>query len=141
MSSDGKTKGSCACGAVKFETDEPITGFTACHCKTCRQWTGGPFMATNCGENVRFEGEENIGKINFSEWAERGFCKVCGSSLYYKLISSGQYFMSLGSFEDQNGLVMKTQVFIDEKPDSYEFANECKVMTGEEVFAQFAPKQ
>ena len=35
--------------------------------------------------------------------------------------------------------VLEHQVFIDEKPDYYSFANETKNMTGAEIFAQFVP--
>ena len=36
------------------------------------------------------------------------------------------------------GLVFDHQIFIEEKPSFYAFANETKNMTGEEVFALFA---
>lgn len=141
MSDNGKMSGGCLCGGVKFKVDDPITGFSACHCKTCRRWTSGPLLASNCGENVHFEGEENIGRFKSSDWAERGFCKICGSNLFYFLVPSGLYMMSVGAFDVQDGLNMKSQVFIDEKPDCYDFANDTKCLTGEEVFALFAPKE
>tara|TARA_R110000782_G_scaffold247184_1_gene333926 strand:+ start:104 stop:268 length:165 start_codon:yes stop_codon:yes gene_type:complete len=31
-----------------------------------------------------------------------------------------------------------TQIFTEEKPDYYDFTNQTKMMTGEEVFAAFA---
>ena len=141
MSEDGKKSGGCLCGSVRFDLDEAITSFGACHCDMCRRWTGGPYLATDCGKGVRFEGEENIGRFKSSDWAERGFCKICGSSLFYFIIPSGDYLMAVGAFDDQDGLDMTSQVFIDEKPDCYGFANETKLMTGEEVFALYAPKE
>ena len=39
------------------------------------------------------------------------------------------------------GLRFKSQIFIDEKPDWYTFANETENMTGAEVFAMYAPKE
>ena len=36
---------------------------------------------------------------------------------------------------------MDNQIFIDEKPDFYSFANETTTLTGEEVFAQFNDSQ
>jgi len=140
MSDNGKKTGGCLCGAVRFELDEAISSFGACHCDMCRRWTGGPYLAKDCGDSVRFEGEENIERYKSSDWAERGFCRKCGSSLFYFVVPSGHYIMSMGAFDDQDGLQMKSQVFIDEKPDSYDFANETKNMTGEEVFALYAPE-
>ncbi|MCP4711575.1 MAG: GFA family protein [Planctomycetes bacterium] len=141
MSDNGKMTGACLCGGVKFHLDEAITNFGACHCEMCRRWTSGPFLARDCGKNVHFEGEENIERYKSSDWAERGFCKICGSNLFYYVIPSGDYIMSVGAFDDPNGLEMKSQIFIDEKPNCYDFANDTKIMTGAEVMALYAPKE
>lgn len=140
MSDVGKTSGGCLCGAVRFTVDEPIHDFGACHCTMCRRWSGGPALAANCGKGVHFTGEENIQRYRSSEWAERGFCKVCGSNLFYHLIGEDTYMMATGAFDDQNGLEMTSQIFIDEKPDCYDFTNATPTLTGAEMFAMYAPK-
>jgi len=140
MADNGKKTGSCMCGGVKFALDKEITGFSACHCHMCRRWASSPWFATDCGKVVRFEGEENIGRFKSSNWAERGFCKICGSSLFYFLIPTGHYMMSVGAFDDQNGIEMKLQAFMDEKPDCYDFTNQNERLTGQEVFEKYAPK-
>lgn len=99
-------------------------------------------MAVDCGTNVQFEGRESIALFDSSEWAERGFCKKCGSCLFYRLKTGGQYFMMYGLFdESSSSLVFDHQVFIDEKPAHYTFENKTQNMTGEEVFAHFASTQ
>lgn len=45
--------------------------------------------------------------------------------------------MAAGIFDDIDDVVFDHQIFIDEKPDNYQFANETHNLTGEEVFAQF----
>lgn len=55
----------------------------------------------------------------------------------YRPILNRQYLMAAGFFTDSDGLNFDHQVFIDEKPDFYEFANETQNMTGAEVFARF----
>lgn len=139
MSNLNSAKGSCLCGAVGIEAKNMSNLVGACHCNTCRKWGGGAFLAVECGSDVSFEGEENIGVYKSSEWAERGFCQRCGSHLFYKLKQNNQYFMPAGLFDSSEGLVLDHQVFIDEKPKYYSFANETKNMTGAELFAQFAP--
>ncbi|GJD19128.1 Glutathione-dependent formaldehyde-activating, GFA [Rivularia sp. IAM M-261] len=139
MSNASVVKGSCLCGAVNVEAKNMSNHVGACHCNMCRKWGGGAFLAVECGSDVSFEGEENIGVYESSEWAERGFCQRCGSHLFYKLKQNNQYFMPAGIFDGSEGLVFDHQVFIDEKPDYYSFANETKNMTGAELFAQFAP--
>lgn len=133
------SKGSCLCGAISVSTTSMSNHVAACHCSMCRKWGGGPLLAIECGSDVSFSGEENIGVYQSSQWAERGFCNQCGSHLFYKLKQNNQYFMPVGLFDNCKGLIFEHQVFIDEKPEYYCFANETKNLTGAEVFAQFAP--
>ena len=86
-----------------------------------------------------FEGNDSITVFNSSDWAERGFCKHCGSHLFYRLKGSGQYILPVGLFDDDGSFEFTHQVFIDEKPLYYHFADETENMTGQEVFAKYAP--
>ena len=95
-------------------------------------------MSLNC-QAVTVEGQESIGRIRSSDWAERGFCTKCGSNLFYHLVGSNDYQIAAGLFDDQSMLRMSLQVFTDSKPDFYGFANETKMMTGAEMIALFAP--
>ena len=139
MSKPIEAKGSCLCGAVRVTAKNVSKNVGACHCSTCRKWTSGPLLAVDCGIDVSFEGEENISVFDSSKWAERGFCNKCGSHLFYRLKESQQHIMSVGLFEDHGMFVLDHQVFIDEKPAFYQFANKTKDMTGAEVFAKYAP--
>jgi hypothetical protein len=132
-------KGSCLCRAVSISTASMSNLVGACHCNMCRKWGGGALLVVECGSDVSFEGEENIGIYQSSQWAERGFCQKCGSHLFYKLKQNSQYFIPVGLFDAAEGLIFDHQVFIDEKPEYYSFGNETKNMTGAELFAQFAP--
>lgn len=85
------------------------------------------------------DGEEHITWYKSSDWASRGFCQNCGTSLFYKLDGDTEaFFASAGAVEDQSALHLASQIFIDEKPDYYAFAGNVPAMTGEEVFAMFA---
>lgn len=139
MSNSSVAKGSCLCTAVSLSATSIDRHIAACHCSMCRKWGGGALLAVECGSDVSFQGEENIGIYQSSEWAERGFCKQCGSHLFYRLKQNNQYYIPAGIFDNDEGLVFEHQVFIDEKPAYYSFANETKNITGAELFAQFAP--
>jgi hypothetical protein len=106
----------------------------------CRKWGGGPLLAVDCGADVVIEGEENVGVYDSSQWAERGFCTRCGTHLFYRLKQNQQYHIPAGLLDGCDDLVFESQVFIDEKPGYYAFANETKNMTGAEIFAMYAPK-
>jgi hypothetical protein len=138
MSELSVVKGSCLCGAVKISTTSINHHVAAYHCSMCRKWGGGALLGVECNGNVSFSGEENIGVYQSSEWAERGFCKNCGSHLFYRLKENNHYYIPVGIFEDESNLIFDLQVFIEEKPKYYSFANETKNMTGEELFAMFA---
>lgn len=138
MSNQKMAKGSCLCGAVKVLVKNFNPEMHACHCGMCRKLTGGPLFAVDCGTGVAFEGEENISVYNSSDWAERGFCAKCGSSLFYRLKVQKHYFIPAGLFERSESFTFVRQIFIDEKPNHYEFKNETQNITGEEVFAQFS---
>ncbi len=129
--------GSCLCGAVKLKAQAEKPSVGVCHCSSCRTWTGSPMMAIDCGTSVAFESEEKVSVYNSSDWAERGFCASCGSSLFYRLKDSGQMIMPVGLFEEGAELHFDHQIFIDEKPNYYDFANETHNMTGAEVFAAY----
>lgn len=125
--------GGCLCGAVRFEAEEVGEQVGACHCGQCRRWTSGPYFAVR-GSNVRFAGEENLGRYASSEWAERGFCKRCGSSLFYRMHDEPFHMLAVGAFDDQSRFHLARQVFIDEKPGFYDFAQETKDSSGDDFF-------
>ena len=139
MSDASTLKGACLCKAVGVFTTKVNPHLGACHCNMCRKWGGGAFLAVECGSDVSFSGEENISIYPSSEWAERGFCQKCGSHLFYKFKETNQYYIPAGLFDNDEGLVFDNQVFIDEKPEYYTFANETKNLTGAEIAAMFAP--
>lgn len=141
MQNSKERRGRCLCGAVKIVARSANNNVGACHCAMCRRWSSGPFMATDCGTDVQIEGEENVTVFDSSPWAERGFCKKCGSNLFYRLKDSQEYQMAVGLFDDAEHLVFKSQVFIDEKPPFYGFANETEDLTGAEIFAMYGPSE
>ncbi|WP_426414680.1 GFA family protein [Aestuariirhabdus sp. LZHN29] len=98
-------------------------------------------MEVDCGSEIRFEGGDQIARYDSSEWAQRGFCRCCGSHLFYYLKQANQYMVPVGLFENDEGLVFEQQVFIDEKPAYYHFSNITEEMTGAELFASFAPPE
>jgi len=127
------------CGVTRF-TAEPQEEAGACHCEMCRKWSGGMFLSVLCGNSVRFENVEHLGSYKGSEWGERLFCKMCGSSLLWQTQDGENQHVSIQSFQNPEAFDLNMQVFIDCKPDNYALANETKTMTEAEVFAMFAPQ-
>ncbi|MFK7794554.1 MAG: GFA family protein [Gammaproteobacteria bacterium] len=130
-------KATCLCGQVKLTAAKHNNTVGACHCGICRKWTGGPFMTIDCGTDVSFDSAGSVSVFSSSEWAERGFCKHCGSHIFYRLKETQQYFIPAGLFENTDNFVFDHQVFIDNKPHYYDFANNAENMTEAQVFAMF----
>lgn len=128
--------GQCLCGTVRYEAELAERHHGACHCRMCRRWTGGPLFAVSVA-SVRFEGDKNIGRYRSSEWAERGFCKKCGTCLFYHLVQPDSYVMSVGTFDNANDFKLTSEIFIDRKPDGYSFAGDHCRLTEAETIAQF----
>ncbi len=137
--------GHCLCGAVKITAKRAADHVDACHCRMCRRWGGGPFIEIDCGTDVVIEGADRMTVYPSSEWAERAFCGTCGSNLFYRLIGTGEHMVCAGLFDDDtdrdSDLTLKRQVFIDEKPGYYSFAEETENLTGDELFAMVAAEQ
>lgn len=95
-------------------------------------------FAVHCGPDVTFLGTESIAVYASSDWAERAFCKQCGTHLYYKLLATGEYFVPAGAF-DSSDFTLASQIYIDKKPEYYALANQTPMLTEQEVIAQYAP--
>lgn len=128
--------GQCLCGAVTLTADEVDTEFAACHCRTCQRWSGGIFLTTTA-RGVHFDGEENIGTWRASDWAERGFCKTCGSLLFYRLLKSDDYEICIGVFDDQSDLRLASEIFVDLKPGGYALGGDHPRLTEAETLAKY----
>ena len=131
--------GGCLCGAVRFTARPKNRDFGVCHCSMCRKWAAGPFFAMECEGAVEVADASNLGAYRSSEWAERCFCKRCGSVLFYRLVGKDFSVVSAEAFDDHSGFAFTSQIFIDDKPAYYDFANKTHNMTGADVFAAFAP--
>lgn len=142
MSADLTTRGRCLCGDVRFTVTLKNTHLDACHCSYCRTWSGGgPFLGVPCAEPPVFESEEALGVYNSSEWGERVFCKSCGSPLFWRMKDGSHVSASAGTLDLSDEAKLTLQIFVDEKPAYYDFANKTKMMTGAEVIAEFAGGQ
>ncbi len=128
--------GRCLCGAVKFTAATVETDFEVCHCGMCRRWAGSPLFAANA-EGVVFDGEESLAVYDSSEWASRGFCSKCGSSLFYYLKPAERYVMCVGAFDAAAAFRLAGEIYVDHKPTGYEFAGNLPKQTEAEVLAKF----
>lgn len=132
-----KTTGSCLCKKVTITLEHLPTSVTACHCSMCRKWTSGPFLSIEGGpsDKVKIEPENAISRYQSSEWAERGFCSTCGSSLFYHGFDDDIYYFPIDLFESNQQTALTEEIFYDRKPAYYSFANQTKKLTEADILA------
>jgi hypothetical protein len=128
--------GHCLCSAVKYTAEQVETHHHVCHCGMCRRWAGGPVFGASAS-GVVFDGEQNISRYASSEWAERGFCRQCGSHLFYFLKPASQYILCVGSFDDAAAFALSGEIYIDHKPSGYTLAGDHPRLTEAEFLAKF----
>ena len=141
MSETRSLSGRCLCGAVRFTAIAHTEEAHACHCGMCRKWAAGPFFGITCDGEISFEADDNLGVYVSSDWAERGFCKICGSSLFWKLRGADHYALSAGALDDPGGLTLAREFYIDKKPSYYALAGDRLRLTEADVIKMFAPPQ
>jgi hypothetical protein len=127
--------GTCLCGGVEITVNGALPQVDVCHCSMCRQWGGGPFGGIK-GASFTVTGEDHITAYRSSEWAERAFCRVCGSNLWYHFIPADHFSFLAGLFDMPDGTQISEQIFVDEKPSWYDFAQKTPMKTGPEVIAE-----
>ena len=109
--------GGCLCGAVRFTCQLRDTGLQACHCVQCQQWTGGGPLINVHLETLTFEDENAIETFHASDWGERCYCRKCGSTVWWKMQDKPSRSVAVGLLDDQTGLTMADEIFVDRRPD------------------------
>ena len=131
--------GRCLCGTVTFSAVPEKVATGACHCSKCRKWSGGVLFGVECSE-LNVNNPDAVQGFQSSEWGERLFCKNCGTNLFWQTLDRTVNVVLLQAFDEPEKFEFTDEMFIDEKPANYTFANETKKITGEEFMAMYAPE-
>jgi len=113
--------GGCACGAVRFRSSNKPGPVVACHCSQCRRQTGLYFASVDVAlDGLVIDGRETLHWYQSSEAAERGFCRNCGSALFWQRISSDSVSILAGAFDKPSDLAFGYHIYCADKGDFYE---------------------
>ncbi|MEM7056454.1 MAG: GFA family protein [Pseudomonadota bacterium] len=108
-----KQTGQCLCGAVRFSFRQPTKNLQVCHCGQCRRWTGGGPLFGVRVEDVEILGEDQIGRFQASEHGERCFCKICGTTLFWRMQGKSVAYLCPGVLDDDGGMTVTEEIFVD----------------------------
>ena len=133
--SERSIDGHCLCGAVRVTLTNPRDQVEICHCDMCRR-SGGAYYGALESESFAFASEANVGVYRSSEWAERGFCKQCGSTLFYHFLPTGNRSFAAGLFDDADKLPVSQEIFVDEQVAWRASNGDHPRLTGEEIIAK-----
>lgn len=116
--------GSCLCGAVSFEVQGELAPPDACHCTQCRKTSGHFWVSTDVPrEAVAISGEDQLGLYRSSEKVRRGFCRTCGSSLFWDVDGRPNVAIAMGAFDSPTGTQLAKHIFVPDKGDYYDISD------------------
>lgn len=117
-------KGSCLCGAVRFEVAGDLKAPDACHCRQCRKHTGHFLASTDVRRSaLTVHGAEHVAWYASSEKVRRGFCSRCGSTLFWDPVHRDWTGIAMGAFDTPTRTHLGMHIFVAEKGDYYDIAD------------------
>ena len=117
-------KGSCLCGAIRFEVTGTLPPPNACHCTQCRKHSGHFEASTDVLRSaLTIHGEENLSWFHSSEKVRRGFCATCGSTLFWDPVKHDWTAIAMGAFDTPTATHLAMHIFVAEKGDYYEITD------------------
>ena len=122
--------GQCLCGAVRYKVSGALDDPHLCHCGMCQRQSG--YCVAGAGarrEELEVTGTENVTWFQSSSAAKRGFCKICGSKLFWD-DGSEWVGLNMGSLDQPTGLKLDRHIFVEDKPDYCEITDELPQFEG-----------
>lgn len=117
-------KGSCLCGGVTFSVAGDLPPPNACHCGQCRKQSGHYWASTDVKRDaLTIEGEDRLTWYAASEGVQRGFCRVCGSFLFWDPVGRAKIAIGMGAFDKPTGTRLDVHIFVADKGDYYDIAD------------------
>lgn len=119
--------GQCECGAVEFQVPQLRDTITVCHCSQCRRSSGHLWASTVApAKTVKFTKDEGLTWYKSSDFAERGFCKHCGSSLFYRMQDDDRLAIAAGCLNSPEGLEITKHIFVKDKACYYQITDQAE---------------
>lgn len=122
--SNVRATGGCLCGRVRYEILGELMPVINCHCSKCRRFHGhvGAYAATRREHLVLVEKSGLKWYRSIQDETPnvyRGFCKECGSSLFWDPRGNENISIAAGSIDPPTGLDTERHVWLSQKADYY----------------------
>ena len=136
-------RGSCLCGAIAFEIDDPgVVVSVGCFCTNCRKISGsqyGVYLQVKRDSFRWLSGEDRVIAYESSPGNKRAFCGTCGSvapiATSVSPTSFGAVRVPGGALDDDPGVAPHVVLFSQSK------AAWCAADAASQVFANAGPRE
>jgi hypothetical protein len=113
-------RGVCLCGGVAYRAEGPVHHASHCYCTMCQKQHGaaaGSYANVGSAGYVIERGAELVTEYASSELGRRGFCRVCGSNLFWRSTDSpDRIAVTLGTLEPEYDGPVERELFTETKP-------------------------
>ena len=123
-----RASGGCLCGAVKYEIHGTLHNVINCHCSKCRHIHGHiAAYASSKREDLKLV--EQCGLKWYRSVKDetpnvyRGFCKECGSSIFWDDRGDVYIYISAGTLDQPTGLKTIGHIWLKQAGDYYELTD------------------
>ncbi len=132
--------GNCLCGAIEFTAELPSRWVAHCHCTMCQKAGGSAFITwVGLEENrcVIHDPQLQLQWFNSSNEAKRGFCKTCGSALFFKSSRwPDEIHVTLSNFQTPVDKAPQVHAFWDTHVDWVVLNDELPRKSAVEIFGE-----
>src|SRR5262249_24548393 len=98
----------------------------ACHCTICRKSSGHFYVGAEVlQKDVTITGDDHVTWYDSSERVRRGFCKTCGSQLFFDPVRKTVEWIgiAMGAFETPTDAQTDIPLFVANKGAYYELTD------------------
>ena len=106
-------RGSCLCGAIRFESKGLHSKIGFCHCSRCRKCSGGGYGAgikVGYADLTFLSGQELL-----TSGPKHSFCRICGSPMPDANPAKTMYDVPVGCLDGDPPLAIGDHIFVGSK--------------------------
>lgn len=134
-------EGGCQCGAVRFRAGGLLDNPHVCHCRMCQRATGNFFaplvgvphdlLTWTAGTAAVFESSQGY---------ERGYCRDCGTPLFYRRAGGSHTSLMIGAFDDPSGIPLLYEFGMESRAGQLEALGHVEAYTTEDIMPEEAAR-
>ena len=108
--------GGCQCGAVRFSGPPDLENGHICHCRMCQKAVGSAFAAHVAVPNEALRWSRGTpAEFESSAGIFRGFCRDCGTYLYFRRAGAERHSMAIAAFDEAASIPIHAELGIESR--------------------------